>query len=252
MWSVRLSLLCVLGRYSDAEEEMQAFGELEFPDLCYQYNRHNYPGRVGGFAAVLLFWQNHICISSSPYFSPCRQHGSILHACAACRAAYVHAWPASCSQQTMRATEHHPASPSASAGRENTAFGGDAWCQWDRRCSVACCVMSDHCCITLSCVVAVRVWRQRLARVKCGLAGCLLAMSVSWSLLVDPMLGLGHFWFVLPEDVALAREVLHSLPELLPEKVAEIQSAIGRVCLQVRSCSGFVWAWLHNLIGPYL
>lgn len=44
------------------------------------------------------------------------------------------------------------------------------------------------------CVVAGRIWRWRLARVKCGLAGCLLAMSVSWiPSLVHSVLGLGPF-----------------------------------------------------------
>ena len=88
----------------------------------------------------------------------------------------------------------------------------------------------------ISGVAAGRVWRQRLVRVRCGLAGCLLAMSVSWSpLLVDSVLGLGHSWFVLTQDVVLARQVLHSLLDLLPEQVAIIKSAIGRLCLQARS-----------------
>ena len=49
------------------------------------------------------------------------------------------------------------------------------------------------------------------------------------------MLRLGHSSFVLIQDVVLARQVLHSLLDLLPEQVAVIKSGIGRLCLQVRS-----------------
>ena len=47
MWAVRLSLLAFLGRYGEAMEEMKTFGELDQPDLYYQYNRHNYPNHTG-------------------------------------------------------------------------------------------------------------------------------------------------------------------------------------------------------------
>lgn len=47
MWSVRLALLCYLGRYSEAKEEIEAFKDLDQPDLYYQYNKHNYPDQVG-------------------------------------------------------------------------------------------------------------------------------------------------------------------------------------------------------------
>lgn len=80
MWSVRLSLLCVLGRYREAEEEMHAFGELDYPDLCYQYNRHNYPGKVGRSVAILFSAK--LLLFLLGFHS--RKHGSFLHAYLAC------------------------------------------------------------------------------------------------------------------------------------------------------------------------
>lgn len=47
MWCVRLSLLCHLERYDEAKEEMEAFRDLDQPDIYYQYNKHNYPGKIG-------------------------------------------------------------------------------------------------------------------------------------------------------------------------------------------------------------
>lgn len=47
MWSVRLQLLCHLERYAEVNQEMEAFKDLDQPDLYYQYNKHNYPGLVG-------------------------------------------------------------------------------------------------------------------------------------------------------------------------------------------------------------
>jgi tetratricopeptide (TPR) repeat protein len=47
MWWARFSLLCHLDRYNEAYQEMEAFKELDQPDLYYQYNRHNYPGQIG-------------------------------------------------------------------------------------------------------------------------------------------------------------------------------------------------------------
>ncbi|XP_019850352.1 PREDICTED: uncharacterized protein LOC105312226 [Amphimedon queenslandica] len=47
MWCARLSLLCQLERYDEAKQEMEPFKDLDQPDLYYQYNKHNYPGKKG-------------------------------------------------------------------------------------------------------------------------------------------------------------------------------------------------------------
>ncbi len=47
MWSARIALLMHLQRFREAELELTAFGELDSPDLFYQYHPHNYPGMKG-------------------------------------------------------------------------------------------------------------------------------------------------------------------------------------------------------------
>ena len=47
MWYVRLTLLYSLGRYEEVEEEFKAFKELDQPDLYYQYDKRQYPDKVG-------------------------------------------------------------------------------------------------------------------------------------------------------------------------------------------------------------
>ena len=47
IWFVRLSLLVKLRQFSAAESEGEAFGDLDRPDLYYQYYPTTYPGRQG-------------------------------------------------------------------------------------------------------------------------------------------------------------------------------------------------------------
>uniref|UniRef100_A0A8C4X1C3 Trafficking protein particle complex subunit 12 n=1 Tax=Eptatretus burgeri TaxID=7764 RepID=A0A8C4X1C3_EPTBU len=57
LWFVRLALLVKLHLYSDAESEFEPFGNLDFPDLYYEYYPEMYPGRQGSmvpFAMRLL------------------------------------------------------------------------------------------------------------------------------------------------------------------------------------------------------
>uniref|UniRef100_UPI00358FF9C7 trafficking protein particle complex subunit 12 isoform X2 n=1 Tax=Myxine glutinosa TaxID=7769 RepID=UPI00358FF9C7 len=57
LWFVRLALLVKLQQYSDAESEFEPFGNLDFPDLYYEYYPEMYPGRQGSmipFAMRLL------------------------------------------------------------------------------------------------------------------------------------------------------------------------------------------------------
>lgn len=47
LWFVRLALLLKLGLFQNAEMEMEPFGNLDQPDLYYEYYPHVYPGRRG-------------------------------------------------------------------------------------------------------------------------------------------------------------------------------------------------------------
>ncbi|XP_047599719.1 trafficking protein particle complex subunit 12 isoform X3 [Lutra lutra] len=47
LWFVRLALLVKLGLFQNAEMEFEAFGNLDQPDLYYEYYPHLYPGRRG-------------------------------------------------------------------------------------------------------------------------------------------------------------------------------------------------------------
>lgn len=44
---MRLALLVKLGLFQNAEMEFEAFGNLDQPDLYYEYYPHVYPGRRG-------------------------------------------------------------------------------------------------------------------------------------------------------------------------------------------------------------
>ena len=61
MWAARIALLVHLRMFKEAELEMTAFGELENPDLYYQYHRQSYPGKTGltGF----LNWFIFLCVT---------------------------------------------------------------------------------------------------------------------------------------------------------------------------------------------
>ncbi|XP_042536793.1 trafficking protein particle complex subunit 12 [Dipodomys spectabilis] len=47
LWFVRLALLVKLGLFQNAEVELEPFGNLDQPDLYYEYYPHVYPGRRG-------------------------------------------------------------------------------------------------------------------------------------------------------------------------------------------------------------
>ncbi|KAG8512375.1 Trafficking protein particle complex subunit 12 [Galemys pyrenaicus] len=47
LWFVRLALLVKLGLFQNAEMELEPFGNLDQPDLYYEYYPHVYPGRRG-------------------------------------------------------------------------------------------------------------------------------------------------------------------------------------------------------------
>uniref|UniRef100_A0A8C8Z161 Trafficking protein particle complex subunit 12 n=1 Tax=Prolemur simus TaxID=1328070 RepID=A0A8C8Z161_PROSS len=47
LWFVRLALLVKLGLFQNAEMEFESFGNLDQPDLYYEYYPHVYPGRRG-------------------------------------------------------------------------------------------------------------------------------------------------------------------------------------------------------------
>ncbi|XP_059104232.1 trafficking protein particle complex subunit 12 isoform X2 [Peromyscus eremicus] len=47
LWFVRLALLVKLGLFQNAEMEFEPFGNLDQPDLYYEYYPHVYPGRRG-------------------------------------------------------------------------------------------------------------------------------------------------------------------------------------------------------------
>lgn len=47
LWFVRLALLVKLGLFQNAEMEFEPFGDLDQPDLYYEYYPHVYPGRRG-------------------------------------------------------------------------------------------------------------------------------------------------------------------------------------------------------------
>ncbi|XP_036737534.2 trafficking protein particle complex subunit 12 isoform X1 [Manis pentadactyla] len=47
LWFVRLALLVKLGLFQNAETEFEPFGNLDQPDLYYEYYPHTYPGRRG-------------------------------------------------------------------------------------------------------------------------------------------------------------------------------------------------------------
>ena len=47
LWFVRLALLVKLGLFQNAEMEFEPFGNLDQPDLYYEYYPQVYPGRRG-------------------------------------------------------------------------------------------------------------------------------------------------------------------------------------------------------------
>lgn len=60
LWFVRLALLVKLGLFQNAEMEFEPFGNLDQPDLYYEYYPHVYPGRRG--KAVLLCARVLVCV----------------------------------------------------------------------------------------------------------------------------------------------------------------------------------------------
>lgn len=76
LWFVRLALLVKLGLFQNAETEFEPFGNLDQPDLYYEYYPQTYPGRRGkalavnvcAFACMLLrFAHNHASSASLIY-----------------------------------------------------------------------------------------------------------------------------------------------------------------------------------------
>ena len=49
LWFCRIALFIKLRLYTHAENECQAFGNLDRPDLYYEYYPEVYPGRRGGY-----------------------------------------------------------------------------------------------------------------------------------------------------------------------------------------------------------
>lgn len=52
LWFVRLALLVKLSLFQNAELEFEPFGNLDQPDLYYEYYPHVYPGRRGKGSAL--------------------------------------------------------------------------------------------------------------------------------------------------------------------------------------------------------
>lgn len=55
LWFVRLSLLTKLNLFQNAELEIEPFGNLDQPDLYYEYYPTVYPGRRGTSIFTTLF-----------------------------------------------------------------------------------------------------------------------------------------------------------------------------------------------------
>lgn len=56
---MRLALLVKLGLFQNAEMEFEPFGNLDQPDLYYEYYPHVYPGRRGK-ALLVVFMPLHV------------------------------------------------------------------------------------------------------------------------------------------------------------------------------------------------
>lgn len=54
LWFVRLSLLVKLNLFHNAELEFEPFGNLDQPDLYYEYYPSVYPGRRGKDTYIIL------------------------------------------------------------------------------------------------------------------------------------------------------------------------------------------------------
>jgi hypothetical protein len=63
---VRLALLVKLGLFQNADMEFEPFGNLDQPDLYYEYYPHVYPGRRG--KAVLFVCMSTCVLLSLPPF----------------------------------------------------------------------------------------------------------------------------------------------------------------------------------------
>nr|XP_055110199.1 trafficking protein particle complex subunit 12 isoform X6 [Symphalangus syndactylus] len=73
LWFVRLALLVKLGLFQNAEMEFEPFGNLDQPDLYYEYYPHVYPGRrdPGQFGARLSRRRRHEQCDSGGQTSLC-------------------------------------------------------------------------------------------------------------------------------------------------------------------------------------
>ncbi|MGH0174524.1 UNVERIFIED_CONTAM: hypothetical protein FKN15_075008 [Acipenser sinensis] len=57
LWFVRLALLTKLSLFQNAELEFEPFGNLDQPDLYYEYYPNAYPGR----RAAIQLWRSRLC-----------------------------------------------------------------------------------------------------------------------------------------------------------------------------------------------
>uniref|UniRef100_A0A8C5Y9V5 Trafficking protein particle complex subunit 12 n=1 Tax=Microcebus murinus TaxID=30608 RepID=A0A8C5Y9V5_MICMU len=113
LWFVRLALLVKLGLFQNAEMEFEPFGNLDQPDLYYEYYPHVYPGRRG---SMVPFSMRILHAELQQYLGNPQESLDRLH-----RVKTV------CSKVTVACRPHTPGAHSALTGRPCFAASVQLW-----------------------------------------------------------------------------------------------------------------------------
>ncbi|XP_059798280.1 trafficking protein particle complex subunit 12 isoform X2 [Balaenoptera ricei] len=172
LWFVRLALLVKLGLFQNAEMEFEPFGNLDQPDLYYEYYPHVYPGRRG---SMVPFSMRILHAELQQYLGNPQESLDRLHRVkAVCSKILTNLEQGlaedgsiNCTAQENRqgavvgaGIRHEPCSRGAPSGRDPPAANNPR----NRR--------------ERPQQASVQLWRSRLGRVTCSMANCLLLMKI--------------------------------------------------------------------------
>ncbi|KAL6047220.1 hypothetical protein STEG23_021905, partial [Scotinomys teguina] len=196
LWFVRLALLVKLGLFQNAEMEFEPFGNLDQPDLYYEYYPHVYPGRRG---SMVPFSMRILHAELQQYLGNPQESLDRLHRVkTVCSKDFeMHSSPNTLpSPVPIDASQSHMMflSPKILANLEQglAEDGGLSSVTQESR------------------QASIQLWRSRLGRVLYSMANCLLLMK----------------------DYVLAVDAYRTVIKYYPEQEPQLLSGIGRILLQ--------------------
>ncbi|XP_039187861.1 trafficking protein particle complex subunit 12 isoform X1 [Crotalus tigris] len=231
IWFVRLALLVKLGLYQNAEVEFEPFGNLDQPDLYYEYYPHVYPGRRG---SMVPFSMRILHAELQQYLGNPQESLDRLHnmktICTKILANLEHGLAEDGSMINITQENRQelwimePKSPRSQHLKENP-------CPLSGMLLLSVHAPLRHSCFAklsrawpgmkgsqrkpgkerASSISSVQLWRSRLGRVMYSTANCLLMMK----------------------DYVLAVETYHTVMKYYPEQEPQLLSGIGRIFLQI-------------------